>query len=90
MDACPSMFAPKAAIRKAIQDAQLPYTYVVSYGAQLSCRASSSFSHSLPLYCVALKQSEVCLQGSGSDVQAPCLVCGSCCLCCMSRASRAT
>lgn len=51
VDACPSMFAPKAAIRKAIQDAQLPYTYVVSYGAQLSCSASSSFCYSLPGLC---------------------------------------
>lgn len=54
MDACPSMFAPKAAVRKAIQDAQLPYTYVVSYGAQLSRRASSIFCHLLPVSCVAL------------------------------------
>jgi len=27
------MFQPKLAVRKAIQDAKLPYTYVVSYGA---------------------------------------------------------
>jgi len=32
-DACPEMFQPKLAVRKAIQDAKLPYTYVVSYGA---------------------------------------------------------
>ena len=33
VDACPTLFEPKAAVRKAIQDAKLPYTYVISYGA---------------------------------------------------------
>ncbi|KAK9826082.1 hypothetical protein WJX81_000383 [Elliptochloris bilobata] len=32
VDACPTLFEPKAAVRKAIQDAKLPYTYVVCYG----------------------------------------------------------
>lgn len=45
-DACPSLFQPKLAVRKAIQDAKLSYTYVVSYGAphpptRLQCGCSA-------------------------------------------------